>query len=438
MAGRHGQVQRLASLAIVVAFVSLAGPVGCDSADSDTEEESGESGKKRKKNKGKAGAQASGSALASAATSGGTAPAAVDASGPMLSIPDGKLHAGSRCYDVPRVRPNELVHDEMAMSAFEIDKFPYPNSPGQPAKLGVTWQRAQELCEARGKRLCTELEWERACKGPKSATYMWGPGFKKAHCDGRTDHLTDQRPECKTAFDVMDMMGLSLEWTASDWERGSPNGQKVVRGARAEKVSWLSARCAHSRQRDPNKSHDNVGFRCCKGPENTAKVQLRLRQHTSVEEDLAIDTEFEMTLMRAMKKDHRGITDVRLSFDKVYRWHPVPNEEMIVARWKGEPDDSAPFYEMAVFKLCGHTAYRAMTMRGPVEWIGRPKMGTSSTKLTFDVSTGKNKGRLQISYWHGYVKFTEPAFVKKGNQLKVKKTRRATPKRRRALKARPR
>ena len=30
----------------------------------------------------------------------------------------------------------------------------------------------------------------------------------------------------------------------------------------------------------------------------------------------------------------RGITGVELSFDKVYRWHPVANEEMIIGRWE--------------------------------------------------------------------------------------------------------
>lgn len=420
------------ALALVTALALIA--TGCDEKDADTSSEDGDADKKKKKKKEEPKADTSASSSASAAPQGGSNVPASDAGGgPMVTIPAGKLRAGSRCYDVPRVRPNELEHDEVAMGEFEMDLHPYPNEPGQPAKVDVSWQEAKELCEARGKRLCTEMEWERACKGPKNSTYMWGEGFKKAQCDGRTDRLTNQRPECKTGFDVMDMMGLSLEWTANEWERGSPNGERVVRGARAEKVSWLSARCTHSRKRDPNKGHDNVGFRCCRGSENTARVQLRQRQRTTIEEDPDIDTEFEMTLMRAMPKDHRGIVGVELTFDKVYRWHPVPNEEMIVARWQGKPADGGAFYEIAVFKLCGNTAYRANVMRGPVEKIGKPKVGINSRKLSFDLTTGSKRGELAISYWHGYVKFKEPAFVKKGNQLKVKARRTAKPKRRRRV-----
>jgi formylglycine-generating enzyme required for sulfatase activity len=419
--------------------MAAASGAGCGDSEPEAASDDDDSEKKKKKKKKKDDdAEADASAATSASAAPNT-PAKMGDGGPMVTIAAGSLTAGSRCYDIPRVRPNEFEAKDVSLGEFQMDQYPYPNEPGKPAKVGVTWQEAKELCEQRGKRLCSELEWERACKGTKNHTYMWGEGFKKGQCDGRTDHLTDQRATCKTDFEVMDMMGLALEWTASDWERGPATGQKVVRGARAEKVSWLSARCAHSRKRDPNKGYDNLGFRCCKGPDNNAVVQLRQRLRSTIEEESDIDTEFEMTLMRAMRRDHRGIVGVELDFDEVWRWHPVPNEEMIVARWRGKPSRTGPFYEIAVFKLCGNRAYRAATMRGPVERIGKPKVGVNSRKLSFDVRTGKNSGEVEISFWHGYVKLTEPAFVKKGNQLRVSSGRKATKtKRRRILKARPR
>ena len=337
--------------------------------------------------------------------------------GPSVEIAAGSLKAGSRCYDVPRVRPNELEFETASMGAFNMDVYPYPNKPGEPALLNVTHEKAAALCAERGKRLCTELEWERACKGDKNTTYMWGNAFSRSKCKGQPDHIIGSRPECKTTFGVMDMMGVALEWTASDWERGSPTGDKVVRGARAEKVSWLSARCAHSRKRNPHMTYDNVGFRCCSGAVNAAKVVLRQKKTRPVDEDPGTDTNFEMTLMRSMPRDHRGIVGVELSFDQVYRWHPVPNEEMIVARWKGKPKDKPPFYEVVVFKLCGRRAWRATKLRGPVAKLSKPKVGMRRSRLKFDVETGSDKGTVEIRYWHGTVRLIAPKWIKKGNQL---------------------
>ena len=344
--------------------------------------------------------------------------------GEMITIPSGKLRAGSACFDVPRIRPHELEHEMVSLGEFQIDKHPYPNKPGEKAKLNVTWSDAKKLCEDQGKRLCSEMEWERACKAENNKTYMWGNGFKKGQCNGQTDHMIGQREQCKTGFGVMDMMGISLEWTDSTWERGTPTGDRVVRGARAEKVSWLSARCTHSRKRDPNLTYDNLGFRCCKGDANPAKVVIEQRKRATVQEEPDIDTAFEMTLMKAMAKDHRQIPDVELSFDKVYRWHPVANEEMIIARWKGKPESGAPFYELAVFKLCGERAWNTSlnrhTMRGPVAKIGKPKVGINPRKLSFEVKTGNRTGEVKLGYWHGTVKVKQPDWIKKGNQLKVK------------------
>jgi formylglycine-generating enzyme required for sulfatase activity len=411
---------RASCFALVVGAVVL-GPVACDRTESKDESEEEEGSSKKKKSAASASAATTAAADSAPATSasGGTNPAAVGA-GPTIPIPAGTFTAGSRCGDVPRVRPDELEGEQISMGEFDIDAHPYPNEPGKQALLNVTWEEAKQLCAARGRRLCTELEWERACKGDKSNTYLWGAAYKNNHgCDGQTDHMLGQRPHCKSDFGVMDMMGVALEWTASDWERGTGTGDKVVRGSRAEKVSWLSSRCAHSRKRAPQKKHDNVGFRCCSGSENSAKVMMRQRRGETIDEEPAIDTPFEMTLFEAMPPDHRGIVDIELSFDKLYKWHPVANEEMVIARWKGEPKRGGAFYEIAVFKICGNRAFRAAKMRGPVERIGKPKVNANAETLAFDVATDGHDGTVKLSYWHGSVKLVEPDWVKQGNQLKV-------------------
>jgi formylglycine-generating enzyme len=343
------------------------------------------------------------------------------ANGAMATIPAGRFRAGSRCYDVPRATDIELDHEEISLGEFSMDLYPFPNEPGKPAMVNVTWQQAKELCEARGKRLCTELEWERACKGPESTTYMWGDlyGKNQKDCAGQKDLVTGQRPACKTKFGVMDMVGAGMEWTASDWERGTPSGHKVVRGARDDVVSWLSARCAHPRKRAPNEPQGDIGFRCCSGPQNSAKVSMRPKRDQTLELSTSIDDAFASTLMKSMPKDHREIADVELSFDEVHRWHPVAAEEMVIGRWRGQAAGGAPFYELAIFKVCGNRAWLAARMRGPVGSVGKPREQTDPRRLSFEVKTGAQTGEVKLQYWHGTVKLDQPSWIAEGNQLEI-------------------
>lgn len=362
-------------------------------------------------------------AASATAVPSATATAAVSDTGPAVDVPAGSFRAGSKCMDLPRSRRHELEYEQVSMGAFSMDKFPYPNEPGKPAKLNVTWQEAQDLCEARGRRLCTELEWERACKGPDSKTYPWGPSFKKGVCPGELDHVLGQRTKCVSDFGMADVLGVALEWTASDWKRGTSDGHKVVRGAREEVVSWLSARCTHSRKRDPNLTYDNVGFRCCGGPENSAEVVIPQRKERTVQSFTDLDTDYEMMLMKSMPRDHRGIVDVELSFDKAYHWHPRANEEMVIGVWKGQPKSGGAFYEVAVFKVCSGRAWLTAHMKGPVAKLGKPKVGVKPNRLSFDVETDGRKGTVKLVEWYGTVKLQQPDWVKSGNMLKVGEVR---------------
>ena len=100
----------------------------------------------------------------------------------MLYVPPGPLFVGTPPERLPRVPDEEMPGSQVAMGGFFIDRFLYPNEEGAIPTTGVTNDAAAQLCEDRKKRLCTELEWERACKGPANTTYEYGDRYRAELC----------------------------------------------------------------------------------------------------------------------------------------------------------------------------------------------------------------------------------------------------------------
>lgn len=195
---------------------------------------------------------------------------AVTAARPPLSagetshIPVGSFRAGSRPGDPgrrPEIEPRETT---VQLGPYRIDRLPYPNDPAVPPRLGVSREAAMRLCAEREGRLCTELEWERACKGPESSMYPTGPDWS-AGCDR-------DPTSCPNAFEVL-AMGTLLEWTASDVV--PPRGESkpvgpVLRGA-PPNLPGAERRCAR-RVTSEEVDASQIGFRCCYGTPNGAKL----------------------------------------------------------------------------------------------------------------------------------------------------------------------
>jgi len=68
------------------------------------------------------------------------------------------------------------------MRAFCIDKYEYPNKLGDPPTRLVTWLEANTMCATKNKRLCTEFEFEKACRGPTGTLYTYGDGYAAKAC----------------------------------------------------------------------------------------------------------------------------------------------------------------------------------------------------------------------------------------------------------------
>jgi len=111
----------------------------------------------------------------------------------------------------------------VALTAFAIDPAPFPNEPGKPL-TEMDYAGASAACAALGKRLCSELEWERACNQAGAAAFA----------------------------------PATREWTLS------VPGQDSLADARG---GGEAARCA---ARARVERSDKLGFRCCRGAEQAS------------------------------------------------------------------------------------------------------------------------------------------------------------------------
>jgi hypothetical protein len=205
----------------------------------------------------------------------------------------------------------------------------------------------------------------------------------------------------RSGFAVKDMHGLAFEWTDSAWGRGQSSSLRTVRGWKGG-PDVVRERCASGKGIEPATKNGDIGFRCCGGNANTARVDLAIsRPPVLVEErpsaDLARD------LLKAMPPDHQQVTGHRLSIDKVWRWHPRDNEELLIGQWRAQPTDrKSPSFELAVFKVCGGVPTRVQRMRGR-SGASSVRESTQREKITVQVSTKKDRGKVDLNYWYGSV-----------------------------------
>jgi sulfatase modifying factor 1 len=253
----------------------------------------------------------------------------------MVWVPPGTLIAGTPPGKLPRIADQELPGEKFELRGFFIDRFNYPGEAGAIPETGMTQAAARAICEKQGKRLCTELEWERACKGPDNFTYEYGETYDGGACGmDATDALAPNglNTRCESTWGVRDLHGTAWTWTSSPWGRGVGGSKVAVRGGFG-KNGALVGRCANARPVSPSERDGAVGVRCCAGEVNPAEVALEVTHKTELlwkPPTTELATQLENLAPEELRKAPKGHEAERFRVERTWIWRPIGNEELLV------------------------------------------------------------------------------------------------------------
>ncbi|KMP12468.1 hypothetical protein UR09_00985 [Candidatus Nitromaritima sp. SCGC AAA799-A02] len=152
-------------------------------------------------------------------------------------------------------------------------------NPREPIR-GVSWYEADAYCLWLGKRLPTEMEWEKAARGTDERLFVWGSEFIKENANfDKQVRPVATTPGDVSPFGLSDMNGNVSEWTAN-WYRPYPNSKhedklfgeqvKVLRGGSFQKKEHGFMKeftmVTYRNFAPPAERFWDTGFRCAKSP----------------------------------------------------------------------------------------------------------------------------------------------------------------------------
>lgn len=182
--------------------------------------------------------------------------------------------------------------DMVDFESFCMDRFEAPNVEGEKPFAGKTAYEGEAWCRSKGKRLCMEEEWLRACKGRGQQNWPYGPSYERSRCtddkvwkvpswkliasypspEGQAEIArlyqadpSGSRTGCVSEDGVYDLTGNVVEWVTRTVPNRT-NHKHVMKGC-----YWVGC----SAKTPPNCSFTNVahpgefrsyeaGFRCCR------------------------------------------------------------------------------------------------------------------------------------------------------------------------------
>jgi sulfatase modifying factor 1 len=324
----------------------------------------------------------------------------------MVWIPPGVLYAGTPLDKLPRVADEEMAGEQVVMRGFYVDVYPWPNEPGAIPTTNLSLEEARALCENEGKRLCTELELERACKGPDNLAYEYGDAYKPAACGTgtlRTLIPNGYNAACQSAFGVHDLHGGAWSWTASQWRRDpAKNNLVTVRGGNGP-VGDLVGRCANGRGVRADARREDVGVRCCAGEPNTFEVVLSVTRGEPLRWQPAEDR-IAPQLEKLVPEEVAAAVRDRFKIERLWAWHPLGNEEL----WVG--GGCAHALDRSEHAACGVVVAR-MRFETAVSlaWVSsdwwQPTLAEADTPRELYLAGGDRNGafRRKVSYAWGRI-----------------------------------
>jgi len=205
----------------------------------------------------------------------------------MVYIPAGMFHYGA---DHHQVCTGAYYIDRYPVTIGEYERFAQETGYRQPllnhgleasqlnqraAVVAVSWDDAAAYARWAGKRLPTDMEWEKAARGVDGRIYPWGDTFDPQLCyclDSPLPHpgaatypgghgaveVGLYSPQGDSPFGVADMAGNVGEWTATEdphWP-----GRKIWKGG-SFNLGPEMQRCSWYRSEHPDNRH-TIGIRC--------------------------------------------------------------------------------------------------------------------------------------------------------------------------------
>lgn len=128
-------------------------------------------------------------------------------------------------------QPTKCLSKQRVHMAFCMDRYEYPNKPGELPRVLTSWRQAVDFCAADNKRLCNEDEFNFACEGEEMRPYVWGFVRGETTCNIDKDYRYPDHSKVMLHYDEC----LKDAWCSAEMARLD---QREKIAERTSCVSW--------------------------------------------------------------------------------------------------------------------------------------------------------------------------------------------------------